>query len=315
MEDGGNLGNIVEVPIPKFTPTCSPPTQTNVPAGKVLARVPLSDGVFDGQIGANDVSAQVSKSANIVNDLVVNGEYYLLGSYASLDAHGSVITVKMSPPAGYKLIVTGFGIKSAAFSSAKEGFRYLVRDSPDSLGEASDYFVWDAECPDDGQMRQTYLAIPGAMTQWDTTFVSLSLMNSNTSGRWQFSDLEVYGLLPESSSPTSDVVQPTETSGADATVTDGPASTSGPAPTPAPACPTPIVPPFGFHNEWTLLINWQGVNLTSYPAKPERFAANNATFSSGLIATPAVGSDDVVVTNNGSCTLNFTLTFKLTGGV
>lgn len=229
VESGGDLGNIVEDPIPTFTPTCAMPTQTYVPEGTVLARVPLSDGVFEGEVGAGGISAQVSKSPRIINDWVVTGEYYQLGSYMALDPHGSVISVKMTPPAGQKVVVTGFGIKSAAFSNFKEGLRYIVRSSPTAAYvDASDYFAWDQKCPDDGQPHQVYLSTAASETPWDAPLVSLSLMNNKSSGRWHLSNLEVYGYLLDAP------VWTTATTNAAAATTEAP----GAATTEAPAAVT-----------------------------------------------------------------------------
>lgn len=243
VENGGDLGTIVEDPIPPFTPTCTMPTQTIAPAGSILARAQLGNGRLVGEIGTDVVSAQISKSPLLINDWVVEGEYYQIGSYMSLDTHGSVLNIQISPKtAGQKVVITGVGLKSAAFSTAKEGFRYIVRANPTAAYvDASDYFVWDKGCPDDGQLKQVYLSSPGSETPWDMPYVSLSLMNPTSSGRWHLSDLEVYGYAvdaPVWTTATTGETLPT-TEAAATTAAPPPAETTAPV---DPATPTEVIP-------------------------------------------------------------------------
>lgn len=302
VEDGGDLGTVVEAPIATFVPQCELPSATVISTGTVLAKASLIGADFTAVEKAPDVdSATLTKSSALVNDINIVDGYYELGSYIGLN--DAAIKIKLTPPTGKKIVIAGFGIKSTAFSPEREGFRFSVgAEEPGVPVQDSTTFYWEGGCPDDGQLHQVTLSVTYE-TQWDVPIVSLFLRNNQTIGKWRFEDFEIYGSVVDPTAPTVTTDGPgaatTEApTGTEATVTTAEIpTTAATTTTTGIACETPGDLPSNFQ-QWGGLFTLF-MHLTDVPSSvaDTRFISNVNTWGSGLSRERA--NDFLVVTSNG----------------
>lgn len=325
VPSGGNLGTFVEAPVETFVPKCALPSATVMSTGTVLAKVPLTNSDIAAVVKAADVtSAEMTRSTGLFNELLIAGRYYEVESINT--ANDAAIKVKLTPPSGQKIVISGVGIKSSAFSTQAEGFKFTVGTGETGVtGETSSTISWQALCPDDGQLHQVNVSIASG-TQWDAPVVSLFFMNTASTGKLRFADLEIYGSVVEALATTGNPAAATTENPAAATtqapeaattVVPGDVTTAAPAPaaatTPGPTTTrvtsttftttkTPIpcnIPPAlpATWQQWSELFSLFMV-LTDVPSsvsKPE-FISNVVTWGTGLAGVRENGAMNVKTT-------------------
>lgn len=194
VENQGNIGTIQEPRIAPFTPKAkckvSPKSK---PSGQILQKIKLTADLTDSEKDGSITSAIVTKRQGSGSDFFLGTE----SGYFGVSDGNSTISIKLQAAAGKKIVVTGFGLKSAALApDSDSGFQFSLYTDLDPTPVATEPFKWAPGCPDDGQLHRIY-EYTSEERAWGNATIELTAFA--LVGKVHLAQLEIYGRVEASS--------------------------------------------------------------------------------------------------------------------